>query len=258
MNEDKCIFCKHTMKENQCLNCNAKLIIIESNILSSKNKNFNEYNEISKIIASKIEVDEKLIKKLVYLNLIQKLTPDIIIIHDVWRDKIFYKENIQLMDNYKQTKEYIFGTYIIKNSDYKIKYFRQKSLNYVINETNDFKIILYVNMEDKIKCILAYNFEYAIPYDVSMLNKQESSDLKYMLINQKHEIKDLPIKIEDFYGFLYEVDLDVNNELEKELKEIDIKISNLYTSFKNKMDIFKENNKSFFERALTEKEINNF
>ena len=257
-----CIFCKSTLiKNNKCKNCNAfifktKKINNNKDIISS-----DKYNIFFNLLKNNTKIDDNILILLIELNLIGKIMTAFIDF-DKNDNPIFYIENkssFHINYNYKESKEYVFVEYLIKNPEFK-KSTIDKRIKF-IKKDKDKDIVLIFNIyrdfdKSEISIYFDFNRDYVYPYDLNLLNSEEKKELNKNIEN-KLFINNQSCYIYENYGKIYseEIIFNFNNINYHILSE---RINQYYEKINQVLTLIKEDNKKFFERSLLELELKNF
>lgn len=265
MSDRVCVFCdQNNIIDNKCLSCNSIVLKTENKKQKYDLESSEHYNDVLSIIHQKTNLSKELISILlklnsIFINLIMSVVIE-------YKDKypIFHiKEDFTLVENFNKSIQYILATYLLHNKNFKINdinynndFFREEI--YLVNKSKKNKQHLSISNNDIILRI-EHKYNDSIPYNINLLNKEERKKFLNILYSQTKLINNSNYEEIDkqTYQYVY-ININLNNDLNQIHKDIDNFIDKIYEEIINKLNDFKEYNKQYFQRALHEKEIENF
>ncbi len=218
-----------------------------------------DYSNLLNFINKKTNIDKNIIDMLYVFNILDKLI-SIDVEEDEYFTNINIPDNFSINHNFKSSQAYIFALLSL-NKDYEI--FFGTHYNYLKNKNNNIYVYSQYKFEDiEIQSSYLYEEKNIIPYEENILNDIEKELFKKSMTDQftllnsmytfctsaNHQLsgkkfifssKFNPLKYSSYESLIETID-NFNNELHNLIFE------------------FNEQNKIFFQRALTEIEIKNF
>lgn len=269
----KCQVCESEQQEN--------VFFFKESVKSPHRLDCIVYQNFLNLVSSKTNLTTTMVDILYFNNKLD----DIVNIKDIWDvsiDKLETKisDNIVFNENYEKSLGFIFANMIQLNKNYDIHLNLQIYNNIydldLLNNQKKYNIRLsiskptYKKEDFEILLFSEFNHVECIPYDISLLNEKEKDDLLKKINNDENDIflkrinKQLPIfnciydqrneKILFKNTFVF----NPNEEIDSIYINLEQKIEKFYKKVENLHEFLKNENKSFFERVLIEKEIEYF
>lgn len=266
----ECPQCESKVFDNICSVCEYSTFIIPNNI--EQRKNNSDYLSLIHCLAKKINVKEEVIENLIsfkdfsiYLSIITDIVVD--------KDYSINQFSISIPEiitntKYKQHPFFIFSNFSLYNTQFSVKHIELDKDEIVAVFNNNFSqnkqyisLILQAFKKPKLCISLQYKLEDTIPHDTSLLNKKERRNLKNNIEEQIEQYNIVSWSEHDEKNnsfFEKEVTIDWTQEINIILQNIQSEIDIFQEEVDSTIEELKEINKSFFERALLEKEIERF
>lgn len=236
---------------------------INTNVFYIKNKYEDrflseDYNSLLNIINKKTNIHKDIIDTLYLFDILDKII-SIEIEKNENSTKVTVQDNFFIFDNFESTQAYIFSLLSL-NKDYEIHF--GTHFNYFKNNKNNLYLYLINQQKDiKIEMVYSYQEKNLIPYDINILNNIEkellhkSISYQYTFINLNFIFITLTNHQLAGKQFIWSLKNLLNyssyDSLIDRIEDFNNELDNLIFSFN-------EDNKLFFQRALTEIQIKNF
>lgn len=179
------------------------------------------------------------------------------------KGKVIYSipEEAKLNNNYENSPIYTFASYPLFDKEFQVK--NRKRFFILSSNNNELKSLLELELtysNFNLYYLLEFNKSFLIPYDINLLTESEKDQLEASIMRQQGLLEE--DYIDTVYNEIHYFNFDLNVCNHQNAKDTHIEIKKQmqinYDLYSSMLEQFKEENKSFFERALTEIQIENF
>ncbi len=260
-----CLNCdENTIEKNICLKCKSSFFSFPLDF--NQRQQSIEYNNFISTISKQLDISEPVLHNLTNFKLLN-IIPDIKL--EEFYDKITVSIPEQVFsDSYKKSIPFIFSHLDQFSKDYSAQ-------EIFVNNYDKLFLFKHKNKNEFIECAFntyetKYDIIVYIPYhesktviaDPNILSEDEREELEYNLSEQSDSDCSI-IDLTCIDGSLYfTFTIAINNNFSFSIYEICNDIYDLIYKFNYQVDSlieqYKEKNSKIFERALLEKEINDF
>ncbi len=262
----ECPECESHVVNNICSVCVYQTFLIPLEV--TQRKNDPDYLALVEYLVKKTNINEEVIHNLIafdHLFIISdiKIRTD----HSINQMSISVPEQIN-NTKYKQHPFLIFANFSLYNTNFSVKHFELEQGEIIPIFNNNFspkKQFLELRNQPfkktKIGISLQYILKDTIPYSTSLLNQEEEEELKSDIEEQisEYDIVSWSEHDEENNSFFEKtVDIDWSQEPTIIWQNIQSSIDTFQDEVDSIVEQLKERNKSIFERALLEQEIEKF
>lgn len=220
------------------------------------------YDYLLNYLESVLQVDKKIIHNLLEINEMYTVLIGIKIVRSTEYDLYVISDNCSFKSNYEKEKSYILANYLLIDNNFEIKKDYEGTYNqenYLFCKKNRFHMSIKENKEfNTLELLIQLENDLLIPYDIDILNEDEKYKLKYTIMLQKSDLYEGLIKKDGNSYASFLIQIIKEKKLIENIKSMHSQINSIYSDFETKFNKYTEDNKLFFQRALTEIQLRNF
>lgn len=215
------------------------------------------YQDFLKLISQKTNLNKDVID---ILYLVENLN-NIIDIKDVYKilDNFVTKivpENVSFKGNYEKEIHYIFANFIEINKNYTIRIDGPQLFGFKATYLTNENMLLHITRtyQPELLCLIEFDLQECIPYNIDLLNNTERQALE-------KNIRPYLSKCEHIEGkgyFKKQLIIRKDKDLSIIYQEIEAQIESFKQEVNEEKINLKEENRKYFERALLQKEMQEF